>query len=73
MKINKDFTKNEIKILNKLADTHNLFIKLKEQHPADIKEWCASIHDLQKIIGMRVLRRNFPKIFYNKQNKKKRL
>ena len=61
-------TEEEKLIMNYLIEAHNLYVKLDIQHPSDINEWTNSIHDLQKIIGMRILRREHSEIFPIKIN-----
>ena len=43
--------------MNKIVEIHSLFIELEQTHPSDITEWVSSIHSLQKLMGMRILRR----------------
>lgn len=52
-----EFTYEERDLLSRLGKAHNLFCKLPAQHPSDIEEWVASLHDLQKLIMVRVARR----------------
>ena len=56
-------TEKEEEIINKIIDIHNLYVNLNIQHPSDLPEWCTHIHGLQKLIGMRILRREHPEIF----------
>lgn len=44
-----------------LISAYNEFVSLPQTHPSDIEDFCKGIHDLQKVIGMRELRRIFPK------------
>lgn len=50
----------EKEIDNKLVDVWNLYLELEETHPNDKQEFLSSIHNLQRIIGMRKLRRLLP-------------
>jgi hypothetical protein len=59
-----DLTEKEKEILTKLAEVHNLYTKLGEEHPSDINEWVLSLHRLQQLIGIRVARRNNPEMWY---------
>lgn len=43
-----------------LVDIWNKFINLEQTHPDDIEDFRRSIHNLQKVIGMRELRRLMP-------------
>lgn len=38
----------------------NEFVELNQTHPDDIKDFCKAIHDLQRVMGMRELRRLMP-------------
>lgn len=57
------FTEKEKEIMNKITEIHNSYIELESQHPSDLPEWIDSIHNLQKIMGMRILRREHTDIF----------
>lgn len=65
---NGPFTQEEDKIMNHLVQAHNAFLDIDEMHPSDITEWTNAIHQLQKIMGMRVLRRNYPGYFNKMKN-----
>lgn len=56
----------EFEILEDIVNLHNKYIKLEAQHPADNGEWCKAIHDLQKIIALRLVRYDYPEIFPKK-------
>lgn len=43
-----------------LVEAWNTFISLEQTHPSDIDDFNKGIHDLQKVIGMRELRRLMP-------------
>lgn len=47
-------------ISNCLVSAWNEFVSLEQSHPSDIADFNRGIHDLQKIIGMRELRRLMP-------------
>lgn len=53
----------EFEVLEDIVNLHNKYIKLKVQHPADNDEWCKAIHDLQKIISLRLARYDYPEMF----------
>jgi hypothetical protein len=53
----------ERKVLRLTAECWNEFIKLKPTHPDDINEFADAIHDLQKILAMRMCRRDHSDIF----------
>jgi hypothetical protein len=56
-------TDEEKQIMNKLIDAHNLYNKLPSTHPSDMQEWVNAIHQLQQLLGMRILRREHSDIF----------
>ena len=57
------FTKKEQKVVKKLVEAENIFITLDRQHPSETKEWEFYLHGLQKILSMRILRREHPDHF----------
>lgn len=66
MKQNNEYpglTKEEYLIMDKLIEAHNEYMKLEEQHPMDKPEWVDGLHQLQKLLGMRILRREYPHTF----------
>lgn len=54
------FTTTEEKIMNHLRDAHNLYVSLDDPRR---EEWVNSLHDLQRIVSMRILRRDYPDYF----------
>ena len=46
---------------NLIKDLWNMFVSLEQTHPSDIDDFRHGIHELQKVIGMRKLRRLSPK------------
>jgi hypothetical protein len=63
-------TDSEQKVLQCLADAWNEFIKLPVMHPDDNIEFRSSIHNLQRIVGIRKLRRESDD-WYNELEKDK--
>lgn len=57
------FTKKELKIMTKLNECHCLYLELEKQHPSDLPDWINSFHDLQKVMAIRILRREHPELF----------
>jgi hypothetical protein len=57
------FTEQEQEIMSRIVEVHSMYIELEKTHPSDLPEWVNSIHNLQKIIGMRILRRELPDTF----------
>jgi hypothetical protein len=49
--------------LDLLAQAWNLFAALEDKHPQDDAEFCKAIHDLQKLIALRVARRADPGVW----------
>lgn len=47
-------------ISESLVEVWNTFISLEQTHPSDIEDFNRAIHDLQKVMGMRELRRLMP-------------
>ena len=62
-KIDKPFSKEEEEAMNLLIDAHGKFSQLEQTHPSDITEWLFHLHAMQRILGQRVLRRDYPNIF----------
>lgn len=52
--------KDEKFISDCLVEVWNKFVSLEQTHPSDIEDFRRGIHDLQKVIGMRELRRLMP-------------
>jgi hypothetical protein len=61
-------TRIERKIMDNISRVWNGFKSLDPSHPNDLTEFHSAIHDLQKIIGMRVLRRSHPEIWPDHSN-----
>jgi len=54
-------TEQEQLIMDKLSDCHKEILKLELQHPNELQEFVDGIHQIQSIIGLRVIRRCYPK------------
>lgn len=52
-----------------IVKAHNLFSQLETTHFTEMQEWVDAIHQLQHILGMRILRRDYPKVFPTYKNK----
>jgi len=50
-------------ILDKTAEIWNMFVALEQTHPSDINDLGNAIHDIQKIISVRIARRVKPDKF----------
>lgn len=57
------FTKKEKEVMDSLANAWNKFCELNQTHPMDKDEFCAGIHECQKTLSMRILRREHPEQF----------
>jgi len=55
-------TKERI-IMEYLIEAWDEFILLEKQHPSEDTDFMNGIHQLQGILGMRILRREYPDIF----------
>ncbi len=64
--LNGGLTKEELEISKSIVGAWNGFVKLKPSHPNDLKEFHVAIHTLQKTLGMRVLRRDYPDFWIDK-------
>lgn len=63
------YTKEEKEVADLLIEAHNKFIKLKRTHPSEMDEWIVNFHRLQKVVGFRILRRDYPDTFYSIKEK----
>ena len=59
------FTKEEEEIMRLIVEAHNKFSKLKSTHSNEIKDWVNNIHNLQSVLSLRVLRRDYPNYYQN--------
>jgi len=57
------YTAGEERVSNLILEAHEAFVDLEQTHPDDIKDWVQAVHSMQKIIGMRILRRDYPEQF----------
>lgn len=51
---------DEQKVLDSLVEAWNCFVKLSSTHPDDTDDFRRSIHECQRIMGNRQLRRTDP-------------
>jgi hypothetical protein len=66
-KLDKPFSEQEEKIMNLLIEAHTNFSELEQTHPSDINDWVFHLHGLQRLLGQRLLRRDYPHIFITKK------
>lgn len=60
---NDPFSVKETQIMQCLVTAYEDFSSLDQTHPNDITDFVFHIHALQRILGQRVLRRDYPNIF----------
>jgi len=60
-------TEQEKEISDHIVAAWNGFINLTPSHPDDKMEFFHGIHTLQKTLGMRVLRRDYPDFWLDKK------
>lgn len=53
-------TVDEDHISNLIVDVWENYLKLEKQHPNDLEEFHRAIHDLQKLMAIRIVRRLYP-------------
>jgi hypothetical protein len=65
-------TKEEDAVLDSIVASWDGFIHLPVMHPSDQEEFGTAIHLLQKLIALRVCRRDYPNTWptYSASNKK---
>jgi hypothetical protein len=54
-----------MEVLNHLIEAWNSFSELPVMHPSDVTEFQHSLHQLQCLIGIRIVRRLHPDQWYN--------
>jgi len=64
------FTPQEVEIMELLIIAHNKFCQLQSTHPSEATDWQNGIHRLQAVMGLRILRRDYPEEFVTIKNKK---
>lgn len=60
----------EKEIADRIISAWNKFVTLEQSHPDDIKDFLQGVHIIQKVLGMRVLRRYYPDYWLNKSDTK---
>jgi hypothetical protein len=60
---NGPFSTNEESTMNHLVSAYEEFSKLEQTNPNDIKDFVFHINALQRILGQRVLRKDYPNTF----------
>lgn len=59
----KPFTKEEQEVMDLLVEAHNKYTELEQTHPSDLPDWVNALHTLQRLLGQRILRRDYPEDF----------
>jgi len=54
-------------IIDHLNEAWNLFVKLPKQHPSDNVEFQKNLHELQRLLAIRIARRQFPGYWHNQE------
>ncbi len=57
------FTHEEKEINDLLVEAYNKMCVLQQTHESELPDFCKGIHECQKVLGMRVLRRDYPEIY----------
>ena len=65
------FTPEEQKVMDFLVDAQNSFSELETTHPSEEEDWTNAMHALQRLLGQRVLRRDYPDYFYSSKESDK--
>ena len=60
-------TAEEFEIAEHLIEAWNKFVQLPRQHPSDVPEFQSAIHRMQHILGMRIVRRNHERFWFNEE------
>ena len=60
-KRNDGLTSDEGKVMDSLVEAYNAFVKLDRQHPNELQDFIDGIHECQSVLGLRILRRDYPK------------
>lgn len=58
-------TPDEELVMDHLIDAWQAYLKLPKQHPNDIQEFAARLHDLQARIAIRIVRRDYPQYWFS--------
>jgi len=60
-------TEQELKVMDKILEGYNEFLKLERQHSSELDDIVNAVHSIQNILAMRVIRRNYPKYWLIKK------
>jgi hypothetical protein len=55
------FTQSEQVVMDKLMECYQAFIDMDREHPDEMRDFVDGVHRIQGVLGMRVLRRMYPK------------
>ena len=61
--IKNPFTKEEQVVMAAIVTAYNTFVQLEQTHPSDIKDFTDAVHTIQRILSVRINRRDYPEIF----------
>lgn len=59
-------TEKENVIMDHIVKAWNEFVKLERYHPDELNDFGDAIHKLESILGLRILRRDYPKYWIKK-------
>jgi hypothetical protein len=57
------FSDQEQLVMDNIIKAHEEFMKLPRVFGSELQEWTEGVHKLQDILGLRVLRRDYPGVF----------
>jgi hypothetical protein len=63
-------TEEEELVMSSLVEAWNAYLLLPKQHPDDVAEFRHSLHELQRLIAIRAVRRDYPAEWYNEEHSK---
>jgi hypothetical protein len=57
------FTEKEQEVMDLILLAHSKFSELERTHTMEMPEWVSGVLQLEHLLGMRTLRRDYPKHF----------
>ena len=61
LKLISGLTDQELTVMNRVCEGYSEWLKLEMTHPSEMQDFVNNIHNIQSILAMRVMRRNYPK------------
>ena len=62
-------TDQEIKVMDKILEGYNEWLRLEMTHPAEMQDFINAVHTVQQLLAMRVIRRDYPKYWLTYKSK----